>query len=1014
MNLNASIDHPQSLDQQILLPFKNVGPSEMHNIHPAFENIRNNCKYYCIPPTDLASNLSNQTPKCLSMIHVNARSLLSNDKFAEFELFLEQTKCNWEIICVSETWLSKDMEGKRHLPGYLGYFDSRDGGVGGGVAIYVKNDVIQKIQVLPKVISCTESLAIICQLKCNFSFILCQIYKPPNLTNNIFLENLNQFLEEMETQKKTIFMCGDFNIDLLNYWHNGAASEFFNILASACLFPIISKPTRVQDSSASLIDNIFTNNLSIIERNGIIIDDTTDHFPIFAVANIDVGIQKAKNNQEPVKQFNYHKIPELINHLVQALADFENITDPEIACNTLIMAYSSGIQKYSSHFRQTRKNTSIKPWITPAILSSVQNRCKLFKVKLKSPTLENKNKYNKYRNVLNTIIRIAKQKYVQDELEKNKDNTRRMWDTLLKYTVGKVNHDHFPNSFHHENRYIENKMEIAESFNSFFTSIGKEVQQDANQNPGNFSAFIGESCNNITSKIQPTNGEELISIIKSMKNVGSGFDNINARIFKLTYTSILNALVHLINVCICQGTFPKPFKIAIIKPVHKAGDKTLLNNYRPISILPYLSKILEKIIYIRLMTHFNDNNILCDNQFGFRNGHSTYMPILLLQDQVTKGFEQNLISCGIFLDLKKAFDTVDHDILCKKIQAYGITGNFLSMIHSYLSDRYQCVKFKDNISSLKEVSVGVPQGSILGPLLFIIFINDFPYISNKFTPLLYADDTTLVFQAKSSSELQSKLNEELPKICKWLQANKLCLNTNKTYYQIFNNTKSDVKLEIRMNETIIRETQTVKYLGILIDNDLKWNTHISHVSNIVSRNIGIISRSRHFLTEKHRYLLYNALIFPYLNYCCCVWGNSSKTSLTRLYNLQKKIVRIIADQPRLAHTGPIFAKLNILKLEDIAKHQIISIMHNVISQNAPSTISSLFFPAPPAIRETRVLKHFSELFTRKQYRTNTISWIGPRIWNSMIAPLLPHIRTEPVSKKVIKHTAKYLILAEYD
>ena len=170
-----------------------------------------------------------------------------------------------------------------------------------------------------------------------------------------------------------------------------------------------------------------------------------------------------------------------------------------------------------------------------------------------------------------------------------------------------------------------------------------------------------------------------------MKNVGAGYDDISARIFKSTYLAIIDILVHFVNICLIKGKFPSLLKIAVVKPIFKAGDQSLMNNYRPISMLPYISKILEKIIFLRLMCHIEGNNILTPNQFGFRKAFSTYMPLIILQDAVTKGFEDRMVSCGIYLDLQKAFDTVDHTILLNKLQAYGITGTFLAMIESYLT-----------------------------------------------------------------------------------------------------------------------------------------------------------------------------------------------------------------------------------------------------------------------------------------------------------------------------------------
>ena len=321
---------------------------------------------------------------------------------------------------------------------------------------------------------------------------------------------------------------------MLKICHGGAALDFFNTLASAGFLPVISKVTRVQDSSASLIDNIFVNNISLIQQNGIIIDDTSDHFPIFATLGIGSGMKRKGDVRESKYIFDYTKISELNDHLVHSMIDFHNISDPEEACHTLIEAYKTGINRYSFQLRPNRKNSPIKPWITPAILISIQNRCQLFNVKLKEPTIENKSKYKSYRNILNDVIRKAKEKYIHDQLENSKHDTRKMWDTLLKYTAGKKSLNEFPNSFHYENRHIHTSTEIAESFNDFFSSIGEKIQQSINKPSDNYTSFIGKRSTTTTTTIQPADKDEIVNIIKNMKNVGSGFDSINAKIFKLT------------------------------------------------------------------------------------------------------------------------------------------------------------------------------------------------------------------------------------------------------------------------------------------------------------------------------------------------------------------------------------------------------------------------------------------------------------------------------------------------
>ena len=259
------------------------------------------------------------------------------------------------------------------------------------------------------------------------------------------------------------------------------------------------------------------------------------------------------------------------------------------------------------------------------------------------------------------------------------------------------------------------------------------------------------------------------------------------------------------------------------------------------------------------------------------------------------------------------------------------------------------------------------------------------------------------------------LDEELPNVCNWFQANKLSLNTDKTFCQLYSNSRATIDINsVKLKGARIKQVDTVKYLGVLIDRELKWTDHVIHISSIISRNIGILKRSRHFLTSHHRYLLYNSLILPYLNYCCLLWGMATKTLLNKLLVLQKRAARFVDNQPRLAHSSPIFVKYKMLKLGDIARQQIIVVMHNVITHNYPSSIISLFEIAQPNPRETRAVRHFTEIFSRKSYRTRTIAWLGPRLWNTMLAPNFPHITSVPASKRLIKQITKQLIIREYE
>ena len=1004
MNLQELRNIPTELERKSFNPFQPIGNLDLPVANEKFENIRVNCSYYQSPSVCKAEYVAN----CLNILHVNTRSILSDLKFEEFQLFINSSSANWHVINVCESWLTDDAIQTRQLDGYTGYFKNRTNKTGGGIVIYVSDKYISSSTEI-KIDTCIESLFVKCQLNQSQTIIVGEIYNPPSSDTSLFISELEVCLNKLNELNKTTYICGDFNLDLFSLFCDDHCQEFFNVMTAFGYLPTIFKTTRASDTKLSLLDNIFCNNLESVRKSGIIYDDSSDHFPIFVSSLTELNSRK----HEQYTIFDKRKIDDLSEYIIQHLDTFEEIDDPEVACNTLISVYQSGIQKFSKTVTHTRKTSPLKPWITPAILASINRRHELFLEKSKTPNGDLKRKYNSYRNILNDILRQAKKNYIQQQLEIHKNNSKKMWQILNENVRGSQNNKQLAGSFRKDDGELtNNKSDIADSFNNFFISIGEKLQQEIPPDVEDPLSYIHSNPAHTFTSMENTNAAELCEIIKNMKNVGGGIDHINAYIFKKTYLFIINQLVHLINLCLTKGVFPSSLKIAVVKPIFKAGDKSLFNNYRPISILPYISKIVEKILHSRIMTFLLNSNILSNCQYGFQKNKSTYMPLLLIQENVTKSFENGNSMCGLYLDLKKAFDTVDHEILLCKLEKYGFGDASLEIMKSYLSNRLQCVDYKGVMSSLKHVKIGVPQGSILGPLLFLLYINDLPNTSTNVKFLLFADDTAL-FVESTQDELQRKLDEELPKVCKWLEANKLSLNTDKTYYQLYSNSKTKVSLSVKLNKTEIREAKTVRYLGVLIDNDLKWKSHIIHTSNIVSRNIGIINRSKYFLPIKHRCLLYNALILPYLNYCCLIWGHSCKTHLVKLFNLQKRIIRILDDQPRLAHTGPIFAKLKLLKLMDIAKLQTVTVMHNIICQSMPSTIMSLFQPIQNNPRESRLVRHFLEPFTTKSYRTRTFAWIGPRIWNAMIAPQFPLIRTHHISKRQIKQVAKQLIIVEY-
>ena len=456
-------------------------------------------------------------------------------------------------------------------------------------------------------------------------------------------------------------------------------------------------------------------------------------------------------------------------------------------------------------------------------------------------------------------------------------------------------------------------MQIANAFNKFFVSIGsllaKEIKSDVNP-----LLYVDNNVNSIAAFEVTSN--RVRNVIMSLKNSSAGHDELPPFVAKSSIDEYIEPLTHLINESLRTGICPSELKLARVVPIFKSGDPSLLTNYRPISILSFFSKVFERIVYHYLFDFICTNNILYDYQFGFRPKHSTQHAIITLIDKITKSLDNGDIVISLFIDLKKAFDTVDHRILLRKLYAYGIRGTMLKWIESYLSGRTQYVVFDGQESEIHGVQCGVPQGSILGPLLFILYMNDICNVSDIFFAIMYADDTSPVVNGKDLNTLIQLLNTALIDLCIWFKANRLSLNTTKTFYMIFHRTRikhmSGVANSIVMDNTILVKTSSLKYLGVIVDHKLNWIEHISYVRNKVSKGIGIMYKARRFLNKKKLLSLYHSYIYPYLIYCIEVWGCAAPSIL-----LQKKIVRIMTFAPYLAHTEPIFNSLELLPVEKI-------------------------------------------------------------------------------------------------
>jgi hypothetical protein len=381
----------------------------------------------------------------------------------------------------------------------------------------------------------------------------------------------------------------------------------------------------------------------------------------------------------------------------------------------------------------------------------------------------------------------------------------------------------------------------------------------------------------------------------------AGCDKVSAQLLREGAETIAPHLAFLCQLSLKYGKVFDLMKIAKITPIFKADDPNLPSNYRPVSVLSVLSKILERIVHTRLSEFFT--TILTKHQYGFRKNLNTELVLINFYQSLIDKLDKGFIGFGLFIDLKKAFDTVDHTIVLRKLARYGVCGPVLSWFKDYLSGRTQYVKVNGKKSELRKVLCGVPQGSILGPLLFIIYVNDLPDILEKLEATIFADDTTLVAYAKDEDTLEEIANQELKVVAEWFQKNKLTFNAKKTYYIVFTHEQSHKKreLKIEINGSIIDREEKIKHLGVLFHQHLRWHEHINHILKKTMKFLPVLTYIRTSVTRKTLMIIYNSFIYPHLIYCSLVWGNSIQNEgvLDQLLVFQKKLSRIFTFAPLL-------------------------------------------------------------------------------------------------------------------
>ena len=930
----------------------------------------------------------------LSLLCLNINGLPK--KKDSFSVFLETLRHKFDIIGLTETHLNEVSSKYAAMEGYNLVSNSRTKKGWGGVAIYIRMGLTFRqradIDVFEEGVLETIFIEIVGG---NESLYIGVVYRPPGSNLTLFLAKMAKILEGLKG--KRLHLMGDFNLDLIKGKQHTATGEFLTVLDNVGLYPLISLPTRITPKSATLIDNIFSTEVSSVS-SGLILSSISDHLPSFAVFG-GAGIAQSKESRFTLKRVMNDKGKERFRKWVKVWGEsfmprVDSVAEDAARFrNELRDEYNVCFPQKKVRIRPIDEK---KPWLNDAsFLNKVRARDKLYARQLKRRGGLSSVDGSRLRDLTDEVNRQRKdmkRAYFSQKLNETGKNSKQAWKVLHDF-IGRSGRCQIPcQSFVRNGASITDDQDIAESFCEFYSEIGSDLASKIEApTSGSFKDYLGPSPRG-SLYLRETDAMEIESICLDLDpSKGPGHDGFSPSVIRHVASEMSVPLSRLINVCLEAGHFPEFLKVARVTPVFKADDPTQVGNYRPISVLSVFSKIFERVIQGRLLSYLNKEGSILGSQYGFRRGHSTDMAILDMVESIRKAWEKGEACLGVFIDFKKAFDTVDHCILLAKLEHLGIRGAPLELLRSYLSNRSQYVVFNGAESSRERVKIGVPQGSILGPLFFLLYINDLARASSLFRCILFADDTNLFASGKNQRDLYSKVRRELVNLSCWFAHNRLSLNYKKTEFIDFSKPAAmspACRTTLAINDNPIKKVNESKFLGVLIDKDISWRGHIGKISNKVRQTVGIIGRARGFMNGAQLLLLYNTMVLPHLQYCLLNWGNFKGDGNLGLsggiLSLQKSLVRIVATSNNpVSHTDPLFAKFAVLKIDDLFEQRKRIFSLRLSRGMLPSGVASLFERASHSYN-TRGAR--SNLYVGSS-DARSMLYIVPKCWNSLPSAL---------------------------
>ena len=837
--------------------------------------------------------------KGIHIAHLNVRSLMN--KWETFKAQFENS--NIHILGISESWLNDflpsnllTLSNDFNLLRNDRKWNENNSNVtkkGGGVGLFINSRLNFCGETLANMNCSSKDIEsqwiTIKQPHCK-QIVIGNIYRPPQGNIDNFIETLDGNLTNINIDRVELFLMGDFNIDFLEK-NNPNYKKLIDFIKPLGLRQLIKNTTRPSLDRESCIDLIITNSDSI-EMAGVLNVNLSDHLLVHC-SRRQIKLPKIKCSFTGRSYRNYNR--EVFKKNVQDSnwEKFDNSQTVTSKWEVLEDIIRENIDKMCplKDFKTKQKK---EPWITNELIELIKDKDALLKRAKKRKDKQLWIEAKRLRNHCIRRLRVAKAEYIKENLDNNIGDQKKFWKNIQDVLPSKKKNGNSIIKLMDKNsgKQIEEN-DTATYINDFFVNIGPNLAKKCNTD----WKFRGKTCKNIIESIN-TNVDEIIKLCSGINiNKSSCIEHLSSQILRDAFLAVPMKVVELFNLSFSTSEIPAKWKIAKVTPLRKAGISNDISNLRPVSLLPITSKLIEKIVHNRIYQFFERNSILDDKQGGFRPNHSTCNTTATFINDIYTAMNNNNILIATYIDAMKAFDTVNHKILLQKAEKYGITGQVLAWLANYLSDRFQCTLANNVVSNIEPIVFGVPQGSVCGPLLFLIYINDLSAIFDSCKVSLYADDTVIYITHNNVQEALQLVQNDLNRLVEWCTDNKVTINCKKTKYCIYG-MRSNVKRSksfdtvLSLNNNVLDRVSSYKYLGFILDEHLNYNKHISELCSLVSHKLYLLSRIRRFLTTQASITIFKTMVLSVIEYGDIIYSGTSTGNLGKIDKLFYRGLRI--------------------------------------------------------------------------------------------------------------------------